>query len=252
MFNPNTLDKVLSTPIETEPFNHIVIDDFFNESFANALAEEFPDYNDDRWYRYDNPIEVKRTMNFWDRFPKLTYNAFWFLCSQNFSDILSRKIGKQLYADYGLNGGGWHMHGNNGKLNIHQDYSIHPKIPLQRKLNIIIYLSKDWNPEWGGGLEFWSHDSEKNRAKEMVKRIDVKFNRAVIFDTTQNSWHGLPEKLTCPDGVYRKSLAIYYLQEPDESVEMRSKAWYAPYKEQENDQSILEFIEKRKHATPTV
>lgn len=251
MFNKDTIDRMMDTPIETEPFNHFVIDDFFNEQFAEAASREFPGAEDPRWYRYNNPLEDKFAMNSWDKFPKLTYNALWFLCSQNFSDILSRKIGSRVYADYGLNGGGWHMHGNKGKLNIHQDYSIHPKLPFERKLNIIIYLSKDWNPEWGGGLQFWSHDEENNKPKEMVKKIDVKFNRAVIFDTTQNSWHGLPENINCPDNEYRKSLAVYYLQEPNENtIQMRSKAWYAPYKEQESDPSILEFIEKRKQQTP--
>jgi hypothetical protein len=251
MFNPTTIERIFNAEIETEPFNHIVIDDFFTEDFATGLELEFPDYEDSRLYRYDNPIEVKRAMNLWDKFPKLTYNAFWFLCSPQFSDLLSKKIGSDVYADYGLNGGGWHMHGNKGKLNIHQDYSIHPKIPFERKLNIIIYLSKDWNPEWGGGLEFWSHDAEKNKAKEMVKRIDVKFNRAVIFDTTQNSWHGLPGTINCPDDVYRKSLAVYYVQKPNEgTMQNRSKAWYMPTEEQQNDQSVLDFIEVRKQTLP--
>ena len=251
MFNPTTIERIFNAEIETEPFNHIVIDDFFTEDFATGLELEFPDYEDSRLYRYDNPIEVKRAMNLWDKFPKLTYNAFWFLCSPQFSDLLSKKIGSDVYADYGLNGGGWHMHGNKGKLNIHQDYSIHPKIPFERKLNIIIYLSKDWNPEWGGGLEFWSHDAEKNKAKEMVKRIDVKFNRAVIFDTTQNSWHGLPGTINCPDNVYRKSLAVYYVQKPnEETMQNRSKAWYMPTEEQQNDQSVLDFIEVRKQTLP--
>ena len=251
MFNPTTIERIFNAEIETEPFNHIVIDDFFKEDFASGLELEFPDYEDSRLYRYDNPIEVKRAMNLWDKFPKLTYNAFWFLCSPQFSDLLSKKTGSDVYADYGLNGGGWHMHGNKGKLNIHQDYSLHPKIPFERKLNIIIYLSKDWNPEWGGGLEFWSHDADKNKAKEMVKRIDVKFNRAVIFDTTQNSWHGLPGAINCPDNVYRKSLAVYYVQKPNEdTIQNRSKAWYMPTEEQKNDQSVLDFIEVRKQTLP--
>jgi len=251
MFNPTTIERIFNAEIETEPFNHIVIDNFFTEDFASGLELEFPDYEDSRLYRYDNPIEVKRAMNLWDKFPKLTYNAFWFLCSPQFSELLSKKTGSDVYADYGLNGGGWHMHGNKGKLNIHQDYSLHPKIPFERKLNIIIYLSKDWNPEWGGGLEFWSHDAEKNKAKEMVKKIDVKFNRAVIFDTTQNSWHGLPGTINCPDDVYRKSLAVYYVQKPNEgTMQNRSKAWYMPTEEQQNDQSVLDFIELRKQTLP--
>lgn len=231
--------------LHREPFNHMVIDDFFYKDFAEKLSEEFPDFDSPLWYDYNNPVEVKKTTNFWDRFPPNTYKAFWDLCQSKFYSLLGYKFGTQLYPDIGLNGGGWHIHGRGGKLNIHKDYSIHPKINMQRKLNIIIYLSKDWNKSWGGGLEFWSHDVETNAPKEKVKTIDVKFNRAVIFDTTQNSWHGLPEEINCPEGQYRKSLAMYYVQTPDSTAEDRHKAKYAPTEIQKSDDSVLDFIDKR-------
>jgi hypothetical protein len=149
-----------------------------------------------------------------------------------------------MYSDPGLHGGGWHLHGKGGKLNVHLDYDIHPKVKLQRKLNLIVYLNKDWQPEWGGGLELWSHDDATNGPKELVKTVENKFNRAVLFDTTQNSWHGLPENLTCPDGQYRKSIAVYYLQIPIRATD-RQKAVFAPHKEQASDQSVLELIRQR-------
>lgn len=229
-----------------DPFNHMVIDDFFDKHFAESLANEFPDFDSKLWYDYNNPVEVKRTTNFWDRFPPNTYKAFWDLCQPKFSSLLGRKFGCQIYPDIGLNGGGWHIHGRGGKLNVHKDYSIHPKINMQRKLNIIIYLSKNWKREWGGGLELWSNDKETNQPKQKIKTVDIAFNRAVIFDTTQNSWHGLPEGINCPEGVYRKSLAMYYVQTPEVGAEDRHKALYAPHQEQKGDPEVLKFIEKRK------
>ena len=96
-------------------------------------------------------------------------------------------------------------------------------------------------------MEFWSNDKETNSPKQKITTVDIVFNRAVIFDTTQNSWHGLPEGINCPEGQYRKSLAMYYVQYPDaSSAEDRHKALYAPHREQKNDQSVLDFIEKRK------
>ena len=150
-----------------------------------------------------------------------------------------------MYVDQGLHGGGWHMHGTGGNLNIHKDYSIHPKLGLQRKLNLIVYISKDWNPDWGGALEFWSHDHGNNKPLRLEKSIECVYNRAVLFDTTQNSWHGLPNPLTCPNDKYRKSLAMYYLTDIDNGIEDRSRALFAPTKEQENDPDILQLIEER-------
>ncbi len=228
------------------PFDHIVIDDFFPLEKAKKLSEEFPDYDDSSWFFYNNPLEKKKTNNSWYDFPPETYKTFSFLNSCEFIKTLCEKTEiKKLYPDIGLHGGGWHIHSRGGKLNIHLDYSIHPKTGFQRKLNLIVYLTEGWRPEWGGGLEFWSHNPETRLPLKQEKVIDNVFNRAVLFDTTQNSWHGLPQPLNCPEGIYRKSLAVYYMTDPPEDVEPRNRALYAPTKDQENNKEILDLIQQR-------
>jgi len=137
------------------------------------------------------------------------------------------------------------MTARGGKLNMHKDYSIHPKLGKERRINIIIYMTPAWEEEWGGGLEFWSHDADKNLPKESVTKLHNKFNRAVLFDTADNSWHGLPKELECPENVYRKSLNIYYVSEARPESEKHDKAFFAPYGDQANDPQILELIKKR-------
>jgi len=228
------------------PFYHQVIDNFLDSKKAKEISKEFPEYDSDIWYCYNNPLENKKTCNSWYQFGPQTYRTLSFLNSKEFILQLQKITGiKKLYPDIGLHGGGLHIHGPGGKLNVHLDYSIHPKLKLQRKLNLIIYLTEDWNSEWGGSLEFWSHNPETNRPKEKVVTIDNIFNRAILFDTTQNSWHGFPEPLTCPDNTYRKSLAVYYLTDPSEGTDQRLRALYAPYKEQEANPEILKLIENR-------
>ncbi len=244
--NPIDINDLKNSYLNAKPFNHIVIDNFFHSEFANKLEGDFPNFNDKSWYFYNNPIEHKKTMNHWDRFPKDTYQAFSFLNSQGFINQIQELTNiKNLLPDVGLNGGGWHMHSKDGKLNVHLDYSMHPKLMLERRLNIIIYMCKDWQESWGGELGLWSHDAKKNKPKECIHKIVPIFNRAVIFDTTQNSWHGLPEELRCPDGIYRKSLAVYYLSELRKNTSKRGKALFAPYKDQKNDPEIIELIKKR-------
>jgi Rps23 Pro-64 3,4-dihydroxylase Tpa1-like proline 4-hydroxylase len=229
-----------------EPFDHWVIDNFLPIETSRQLSNEFMDYNYPKWYCYNNPLENKKTCNDWWEFPPKTYELFMHLSSSDFVQKIKKLTGiKFLYPDIGLHGAGWHIHGTGGKLNAHLDYSIHPKLNLQRKLNLILYLTEDWNIEWGGGLELWSHDKEKNKPKECKKVIDNIFNRAILFDTTQNSWHGFPKPLTCPEGTYRKSIAFYYLTNPPENVDTRKRALYAPYKDQETNLEILELIKKR-------
>tara|TARA_Y100000748_G_scaffold254365_2_gene220319 strand:- start:415 stop:1191 length:777 start_codon:yes stop_codon:yes gene_type:complete len=228
------------------PFDHCVIDNFFKKSIATKLEKEFPSFEADIWHQYNNPIEVKKLCNNWNSFPETTYQVFNYLNSHEIVETLRNEIfdKKMLYSDIGLNGGGWHIHKRGGKLNTHLDYSLHPKLGLQRKLNIIIYLNSSWKPKWGGNLGLWSNESEK-KPGNLVKEIEPKFNRAVLFDTTQNSWHGLPNPLKCPKNQYRKSLAVYYLCDPPRKVSKRGKALFAPTPDQEGDKSILKLIKTR-------
>lgn len=229
----------------TEPFDHWVIDNFLPIEEARALSHDFIDFNHKDWFVYDNPLEVKKTLNNWFDFPPRTYQFIQDLNTVVVDELNSMLgIEDKLYPDPGLHGAGWHIHGNGGKLNVHLDYSIHPKLRLERKLNLIYYLSEDWDPEWGGNLELWSGD--EHTAKEKVKVVDCVFNRAVLFDTTQNSWHGFPDPIKCPKNKYRKSIAMYYLIEPSESARPnRKRALYSPSKEQENDPKVLDLIEQR-------
>jgi len=159
--------------------------------------------------------------------------------------LLEKYVGVNLFPDMGLHGGGWHIHGQGGNLNPHFDYSIHPKCGLQRKLNIIMYLSQDLRPSrHKGHLGLWSHDEINNQPKELVREVAPIFNRAIIFDTTQHSWHGMSQQLQVPKGIYRKSLAVYYLTEPIKA-DSHQRAVYAPRETQKNDKKVLKAIELR-------
>lgn len=232
-----------------EPFPHIVIDNFFPTSVAKALEQEVPDFTSGPWMQYNNAIEKKRVLNHWDRFPPTTYGAMSYLNSATFLEHLKTMTGiDDLRADIGLHGGGWHAHGRGEKLNVHLDYSIHPKLRLERRLNLIVYLTSGWHPAWGGGLGLWTHDPDRKKPKALATLIECVHNRAVIFDTTRNSWHGLPDALECPERVVRKSLAVYYLSPPRAGISDRAKALFAPHKQQESDPAVLDLIERRSRA----
>jgi len=227
------------------PFRHLVIDGFLSDEVLSGVVAEFPAHDAQGWYTYENDIEVKKATNNWERFGPWTYRLFSFLSSAGFVAHLEGLTGCRLFADPGLNGGGLHSHRRGGKLNAHLDYSRHPKLGLQRRLNLIVYVTPGWEEAWGGHLQFWAHDPSRNRPGDLVKSIAPQFNRAVLFDTTQNSWHGLPNPIACPPDVCRNSLAIYYLCEPEDAASPRGRALFAPTAEQENDPAVLELIRKR-------
>ena len=250
LINIEKVDDAGRDWLKNTPFPHLVVDGFFKDEIADALEKEFPNFDDGLWHQYQNALEVKKTSNNWNKFPELTYQVFSTLNSRSCVDKISSALlsGATLCADPGLNGGGWHIHKSGGKLNTHLDYSIHPKLGLQRKINLIVYLNSNWHPSWGGHLGFWGNESAEAPGN-LEKQIEPLFNRAVIFDTTFNSWHGLPTPLQCPDNEFRKSIAVYYLTEASPTTDKRGKALFAPTSEQASDQEVLDLIKDRSNTS---
>ena len=246
MIDLNKLCEPFASFKKNKPFDFCIVDNFFNDDIATQLSQEFPSFESPIWYEYKNSIEIKKACNNWNVFPETTYQTFSFLNSRDFLSPLEKLTGiANLYPDPGLNGGGWHIHASGGKLNPHLDYSIHPKLSLQRKINVIVYLEHNWEESWGGHLGLYTHDNIKKSPKELSIEILPKFNRAVFFDTTQDSWHGLCQTVRTPENICRKSIAAYFLTEPPQNAETRGKALFAPTKEQEDDEKVLELIQKR-------
>jgi len=249
VINFNKIEDSLKQFKKNHPFDHCVIDGFFDIKIARLLEKDFPRYENQDWYEYNNPLEHKKALNDWNKFPALTYKIFMMLNSIKMIELLEKYVGVNLFPDFGLHGGGWHIHGQGGNLNPHLDYSIHPKCGLQRKLNIIIYLSEKLDPEKNfGHLGLWSHDAQNNQPKDLIKEVEPVFNRAIIFDTSQNSWHGMSQKLKVPNRIFRKSLAVYYLTIPF-NAKNNQRALYAPREDQKNNKHVLEIIKLRANKT---
>jgi Rps23 Pro-64 3,4-dihydroxylase Tpa1-like proline 4-hydroxylase len=228
-----------------EKYSHCVIDNFLNEDVADKIATEFFAHDSDLFNgNYNNQIELKRTCNIWDRFPASIYQLITYLNSTSFIDVLSNHTGhSRLYSDPGIHGGGLHSHPNGGKLNPHRDYSLHPKLGLQRKYNLLIYITPNWQKEWGGDFGIW--DSNEAAPTHLIKQISPIFNRAVFFDTTQTFWHGLATTVSCPLNISRNSLATYYLTDSSTSTDTRNRALFAPTEDQKNDLEVLDLIKRR-------
>lgn len=102
-------------------------------------------------------------------------------------------------------GSGLHHTVRGGHLGVHLDYNYHPVLKMWRRINVFVYLNEGWQEEWKGDLEFWSEDQS-----ELLLAIAPLFNRLVIFEASEHSWHGHPDPLNCPPEMARKSIAMYY------------------------------------------
>lgn len=192
--------------IAAEPFPHVVLDDFFPEWVLDRVLDEFPDPGQIPWKEFKQATSKKLATEGDTFFGDVTRHLLAQLNSAAFLQFLERLTGIEgLVADPYFYGGGLHQIEPGGFLKVHADFNLHEKLRLDRRLNVLVYLNRDWEPSFGGALELW--DRQMTHA---VARILPVFNRCVVFATTDFSYHGHPEPLACPPERTRRSLALYY------------------------------------------
>lgn len=220
MIDLTIFEKLKTTYQGAYPFPYVVIDNFLPEFVMSKCLEELQNHkewgsNKEKWVEpfqvnkfyipdYDDDIEDVKS-----KIP-ITALILDYLNTPEFLNHLEELTGiEKLYRDPFLFGGGVHKINKGGKLSIHIDYNNHPTTKHRRKLNLLIYLNKDWDKSWGGNLELWNKELTKK-----VVEVEPIFNRAVIF-TIDSAPHGHPYPLNCPDDVSRYSLALYYFIEEE-------------------------------------
>jgi len=210
------LNKYQNAYRNAHPFPSIYIDDFINPKLLSNVLEEFPNLNKNDLH-YNDPTAKKHASNGDQKFGYYTKKLIEFLHSQEFIQFLNDLTGikEPLVSDPYFEGGGFHEIKKGGFLKIHVDFHSHKITKLDRRLNLLIYLNKEWEESYGGHFELWEKDMSQCAA-----RILPIFNRMAIFSTTGDSWHGHPDPVTCPENQSRKSLALYYYSDGRPSSEL--------------------------------
>lgn len=192
-----------------QPFSHTIIDNFLPADVADKVLAEF-EVVSAGWAHYHHYNEKKMALRDVSKMGNITRAVFDDLQSQRFVASMEALSGVQnLLPDPQLDGAGLHQIMPGGFLNIHADFMSHTTQPTwSRQLNLLLYLNKDWRPEYNGALELWDEDM-----KTMARSIEPVFNRCVIFRTSATAFHGHPNRLSCPAGMSRKSIALYYFRD---------------------------------------
>ena len=189
------------------------------------MLAEFPRPDQD-WFAFDSPLERKLASKDDSVMGPATRGLLWALNSPVFVEFLERLTGiGPLVPDAHFEGGGLHQIEPGGHLKVHADFNRHPRNGLERRLNVLLYLNRDWKDEYGGALELWNRDMTRSEV-----RVLPLFNRCVVFSTTSTSYHGHPDPLTCPAGETRKSIALYYYTKdrpPEEETDTHNTLFQA-------------------------
>lgn len=202
---PRWKDQYLSA----HPYPHIELDGLFDEQVLDQAVSEFPPVTDPIWdIRNDPEVQVKYRTN-WQTEMDMGDNILslvQILNSGRFLRMLSQMTGiSGLIPDNYYTGGGLNQIFRNGELAIHVDGTVSDMMNLYRRVNVILFLNRGWQDEWGGHLELWDENQTVCQAK-----IKPAFNKLAIFNTSDKTYHGHPFPLTCPDSQSRKSLILYF------------------------------------------
>jgi hypothetical protein len=205
---------------QAQPFRHLVLDDFLVPGFAAELLAQFPSFERGSAIAEDGSASLKSTV---ERIRDLgsAYSRLDDLVkTRGFLDYIGAITGiPGLLYDPWYFGGGTHENRHGQDLDAHVDFNRHPVERWHRRLNLIVYLNHRWQDEWGGSLEL---HSDPRSAHDQVLVVTPLFNRAVIFETTEWSWHAFPP-IRLPESeqpLSRKSIALYFYSEDRPAAEL--------------------------------
>lgn len=190
-----------------KPFHYLVYDNFFKPEAAEQLLAAYPDVTTGNWdgTTYINQKNKFALTKFGDEHP-LLQRAFGEFNGAKFLKTVEEVTGiPELLGDDELFGGGLHQSVTGAFLDVHVDFNYHQTTRYHRRMNAIVYMNKNWQKEYNGYLELWDM-----KEKKQLEDVAPLFNRCVIFETNEVSYHGHPKPLAAPGGLTRKSMAVYY------------------------------------------
>lgn len=190
-----------------DPFPHISFDNFISPEILEDVLKEFPtpEKQGSREYKDETSTGKLASLEY-NKIPSYIRYVLDQFNTAPFLQFLETLTGiKGLIPDPYFGGGGIHQTKSGGWLSMHVDFNRNNELKVYRRINVILYLNKDWEEKYGGSLELW--DKEMKECKDKILPI---FNRVAIFNTSDISYHGHPDPLTCPEDMTRKSLAWYY------------------------------------------
>jgi 2OG-Fe(II) oxygenase superfamily len=202
------LDALRDRFQKATPFPYVVIDDFLDPAFVREVSACYPTFEQAllqgfafNFVNEQRKVQINDSARFADPVRRLNeaISAPKFLADLEYVTGIPR-----LMTDEKLGGGGMHLTGSGGRLDVHVDFNRIEERQIFRRLNILIYLNTEWKDDWGGQIELWDKDVKVRHLSSLPV-----LNRCLIFQTSDISYHGV-RPITAPPDVVRKSFAAYY------------------------------------------
>ena len=217
--------------VNAKPFKHVVLENFFQEDSLNSLIDEFPSFQNTKGFSNDAGQKrgVKGAKSNVRDFGPVFRKLDEFIQGEKFLRLMEKISGiPELCYDPNYQGAGIHENFSGKRNMIHVDFNYDPVTRYHRRLNAIIYVTEGWLEEWGGALKIY--EDGWNPEGCLMKKLPCLFNRCVLFETNEISWHAV-ETIATPDpDISRKSITIYLYTKsrPAEEMQVPHQTIYVP------------------------
>jgi 2OG-Fe(II) oxygenase superfamily len=199
-----SVDRLKSDYQQARPWPHVVLQDAWPADILDAVAAECAAMGDANLVRSDVGQQVKQEA--WSGFGPATAAFLSHLQSRPVVDLVSGVTGVGgLIPDPTHRFAGVHRTPRGGLTKIHRDFHTHPETGLFHRVNLLVYLNRNWPDEYGGSLELWPSDMSA-----LGRRVFPRFNTTILWETHDATLHGLPDPVNCPPERMRLSVAAYY------------------------------------------
>ncbi len=183
------------------------VDDVLPLELAQLIYKAFPNVESMRLMKSFR--EQKFTSKNFDEFNSLMCDVTFAFQDPHVVALVQRITGiNNQVPDEHLYAGGLSAMGKGHFLGPHIDNSHDGDRVNYRTLNLLYYVTPDWDRQNGGNLELWD-----KRVRRHVT-IDSRFNRLVIMETNPWSWHSVSEVKV---ERYRCCVSNYYFS-PDSPI----------------------------------
>jgi Rps23 Pro-64 3,4-dihydroxylase Tpa1-like proline 4-hydroxylase len=202
---PKDLRTLQSEYRNAKPYPHLMLDDVFSPVTLEGILAEMPDWNSKALVHqredYLTKASLRSAVDMGDR----TFNFVSSIHSAPFLYLISQITGiEALLPDPYMTGAGLTIVPEGGRFDVHADRNTDHYCGLRRRLVMLVYLNKDWSPDFGGQLELWD-----SAATACQKAITPEFNRVVLFEVDDANLHAV-RPVTKGTGRVRRSLIVYY------------------------------------------
>jgi hypothetical protein len=243
------------------PFRHVVINSFLDPDFCGRLMAEFPCFDERKAIDEAGTVGRKAVVSDITGIGPAFREFDALMRDRKFLSLISEIGGiPDVLYDPDYAGGGTHENLDGQDLDVHVDFNYHPRNLLHRRLNLIVFLNPEWGESWGGCLELRSDPWDAGDANR--KTILPLLNRAVLFETTEKSWHGFTRISLPPEkrNLSRRSIAVYFYtrERPSGEVAPSHGTIYIPrplpahleagYTLRQEDVDLLQILTERRNS----